>query len=562
MKCLLSLIVATFLHGVAFPQKIGGQYPQGYFRYPLDIAPRLNANFGEMRPNHFHMGLDLFTLRKENLPILAAADGYIARVKIEPGGFGNAIYINHPNGFTTLYAHMNDFMPALQQYVRQQQYSAERWEQDLGIPAGRFPVKKGEFIGYSGNTGGSQGPHVHFEIRETASEKCLNPLLFGFSIPDNVPPVIHKIAIYNRDQSVYEQTPVVVAAQRSTEGYRALVPRLKFRNLLIAVQATDQMSGVPNSNGIYKATLYEGSTELAGFTIDGIGYDQTRFLNAHIDYRTKLSGGSYLQFLTPLTGDGLSIYKQKPGSHVELRDMAPHPFRLEVRDPQSNASSLYFTLQRSEENAPREARAGNLMRPGEINVFENENVEMYLPENALYDSVYFRYAVVPGASPEAYSPVHSLHTDRVPLHVPCTVRIRPDRTIPYNLRDRMLIRVVTRGNRDVRKANWEMGKYVAAFRDLGTFQLVADDKPPVLSGIEANADVSRASKIVVRVQDDNDDVANFRAELDGNWIRFVQRGNSFTYVMDEKCPPGEHELKISVYDIAGNNTTRVYKIKR
>jgi hypothetical protein len=126
----------------------------------------------------------------------------------------------------------------------------------------------------------------------------------------------------------------------------------------------------------------------------------------------------------------------------------------------------------------------------------------------------------------------------------------------------MLIRVVTRGNRDVRKANWEMGKYVAAFRDLGTFQLVADDKPPVLSGIEANADVSRASKIVIRVQDDNDDVANFRAELDGNWIRFVQRGNSFTYVMDEKCPPGEHELKISVYDIAGNNTTRVYKIKR
>lgn len=562
MKFLLPLIVATFFHGVAFAQKIGGPYPQGYFRYPLDIAPRLNANFGEMRPNHFHMGLDLFTLRRENLPILAAADGYIARVKIEPGGFGNAIYINHPNGLTTLYAHMNDFLPALQQYVKQQQYSAERWEQDLAIPAGRFPVKKGEFIGYSGNTGGSQGPHVHFEIRETASEKCLNPLLFGFSIPDKVPPVIHKIAIYNRDLSVHEQTPVIAAAQRTAEGYRAMVPRLKFRNLLIALHATDQMSGVPNSNGIYKAMLYEGSTKLAGFTLDGIGYDQTRYLNAHIDYRTKLSGGSYLQFLTPLAGDGLSIYEQRPGSFIELKDMAPHQFRLDVQDPQGNASALYFSLQRSEETVPAPARSGNLMRPGEINVFETGDVEMYLPENALYDSLYFRYAVTPGTSPEAYSPVHSLHTDKVPLHVPCTVRIRPERTIPYNMRDRMLIRMVTRGNTNVKKANWEMGKYVAKFRDLGTFQLVADDKPPVISGLESSADLSRATRIVVYVRDDNEDITDFRAELDGKWLRFVQRGNSFTYVFDEKCPPGEHELRISVYDIAGNQTTRVHRIKR
>lgn len=179
MKCLSALLSCIFFLSSASAQKPARtDYPKGYFRYPLDIPPKLNANFGEMRPNHFHMGLDLFTQRKENLPIYAAAEGYVSRVKIEPGGFGNAIYIAHPNGLTTLYAHMNDFMPALQQYVKEQQYRTESWEQDLAIPAGKFPLKKSDFIGYSGNTGGSQGPHVHFEIRETVSEKCLNGLLF------------------------------------------------------------------------------------------------------------------------------------------------------------------------------------------------------------------------------------------------------------------------------------------------------------------------------------------------------------------------------------------------
>jgi hypothetical protein len=275
-----------------------------------------------------------------------------------------------------------------------------------------------------------------------------------------------------------------------------------------------------------------------------------------------MSGGSYIQFLTPLAGDRLTIYQQKPGAYIELTDTIPHKFRMEVQDPQRNTSTLYFTLQRNGNEVVGMQRTGNLMRPGEINVFENEEVEMYLPENALYDSIYFRYSVLPDASVMSYSPVHVLHQPVVPLHDYCTVRIKPNKTIPYNLRDRMVMRKVTRGNTDVKKANWEMGRYVARFRDFGSFQLVADDKPPVISGVSDNASVAGASRIVVYVRDDNEDVQNFRAELDGKWLRFAQRGSSFTYVFDEKFPPGEHELKISVDDVAGNNTTRVYRLKR
>ena len=165
---------------------IAKNYPQGYFQWPLVAKIGLAANFGELRPNHYHMGLDCKTDQKENVTVVAAADGYIAKVKIEPYGFGRCIYINHPNGLTTVYAHLNDFNTALEKYIAAQQYQLKSWKVFIDIPASLFPVKKGQFIAYSGNTGGSQGPHTHFEIRDTKTDKVLNPLLFGFAISDNI----------------------------------------------------------------------------------------------------------------------------------------------------------------------------------------------------------------------------------------------------------------------------------------------------------------------------------------------------------------------------------------
>ena len=150
-----------------FPEK---NYPQHYFQWPVIAKHALAANFGELRPNHYHMGLDCKTDQKENVTVVAAADGYITKVKIEPYGFGRCIYINHPNGFTTLYAHLNDFYPALEKYITEQQYKLQSWKVFIDIPADLFTVKKGQFIAYSGNTGGSQGPHTHFEIRNTETE--------------------------------------------------------------------------------------------------------------------------------------------------------------------------------------------------------------------------------------------------------------------------------------------------------------------------------------------------------------------------------------------------------
>ena len=176
MKLFLSVILLS-IGFTLFAQK---NYPQNYFRNPMNIPMDLSANFGELRSNHWHMGLDIRTQQRENLSVYAAAEGYVSRVKVEPGGFGQAIYITHPNGYTTLYAHLNAFYPALQQYVKDQQYKLESWAVDIQVPANMFPVIKGTYIAKSGNTGGSQGPHVHFEIRDSETERCLNPLLFKF----------------------------------------------------------------------------------------------------------------------------------------------------------------------------------------------------------------------------------------------------------------------------------------------------------------------------------------------------------------------------------------------
>ena len=211
----------SFFFAILLPLALFAQlknnYPQNYFRWPLNLKPEIVANFGELRPNHWHMGLDIRTDQKENQPVYAAAAGYIAKIRVERSGFGQCIWINHPNGLTTLYAHLNAFFPALEKYVTEQQYKQETWAIELDFPKEKFPVSKGQFIAYSGNTGGSQGPHLHFEIRDTKTEECLNPLLFGLPLQDNVPPTLLKLAMYDRSGSIYEEVTQIFSIKKNRQ---------------------------------------------------------------------------------------------------------------------------------------------------------------------------------------------------------------------------------------------------------------------------------------------------------------------------------------------------------
>jgi murein DD-endopeptidase MepM/ murein hydrolase activator NlpD len=558
------LFTFYFSSAQLFPAK---NYPQGYFRNPQNIPIKLNANFGEMRPNHFHMGLDLNTLKKENLPEYAVADGYIAKIKIEAGGFGNAIYINHPNGYTSLYAHLNEFYPALQQWVIEQQYKAQSWKIELNLTPDLFPVKKGQFIALSGNTGGSQGPHLHFEIRRTSDEACLNPLLFDFNIYDVTPPDLKRLAVYDRNQSTYEQVPKSTALVKVASGYS--IPGgtmlVNSNRISFAIVATDRLTGVPNANGIYEAVAYLGDEPVSGFLIDDIDYLETRYFNAHADYKIKATGGLYYQQLTPLPGDKLTIYKKwNNDGMVQLNDTAVHQIKIIVKDANGNASTLQFKIKRSSSvsTAVNIQNDSRYMLPNQINVFERDDVQMISTEKSFYDAFRFIYNYKTNA--KAYSNVHVMHTYTIPIHDVIPFRIKPNRNIPIDLQNRMLMVKAAKGKTDVSKAVFSKGWYEAGFREFGEFWLEADTIPPTLGimGIKEGGTITAGSRIIILADDNWKEIKNFRAELDGQWLRFVQRGNHFTYKVDEHCPLGEHELRVAIEDEAGNTTDLVIRFIR
>ncbi len=544
-------------------------YPKNYFRNPLDVPMKLAANFGEIRFNHWHMGLDIRTEQRENLPVYAAADGYIAEVRVEPGGFGQAVFINHPNGLTTVYGHLNHFAPDLQQYITGQQYNMESWQVDLSIAPNLFPVRKGQLIAYSGNTGGSQGPHLHFEIRDTKTTRCLNPLLFGMPIEDNVPPAIVRLALYDRGRSVYDQSPKLFPVRKAGSIFNIPgLPVLKtgYKKVSFAIQAYDKLSGAHNPIGIYEAALFEDEKPVINFYIDSIDYVETHGINAQVDYKYSYNGGVNLQHLSQLPGDRSRVYNHINGKGGwELNDMNVHNISIEVRDPYMIMSLLQFKTQYDERLATAPAPSfTQRFSPNLVNTLQKDDFELYLPANILYDTIQPDYSAAAINMSDAVSASHRFCDASIPPADYFSVRIKPARAIPSAWNDKLVIKNEYGSRSSVRKAEWQNGWLTARFDDFGTFQAFADQEPPAINapGRGDTMDLSAASRIVF-FPSDNFGIRAFRAELDGKWLMFTNdKGRAFIYNFDERCPYGVHSLKVSVTDIAGNTTIKNWWFKK
>ena len=557
----LCLLLCIAISSVAQPIPTPN-YPKGYFQWPLNLQPALAANFGELRPNHYHMGLDCRTDHKVNQQVLAAAEGYIAKVKIEPSGFGRCIYINHPNGLTTVYAHLNEFNPALEKYVTDEQYRLKSWRVFLDIPANLFPVTKGQFIAFSGSTGASEGPHLHFELRDTKTDKVLNPLLFGFAIDDNVPPDIYKLAVYDRNLSVFEQSPKMYAVKKINGAYTT-VPALIMSNsdrVSFAITAYDRYTSSTNRNGIFEAILYDNQSPIVGFQLDSISYDETRDLNAHIDYRMRSNGGSFVQHVSRLPGYTNGPYKIINGDGViNIGNDSAHKIKIEVQDAKGNVSLLQFDVKHIRGATKAAATDQKKFYPNQVNEFENATFSVSLPANCIYDTVTFRYNEIVS---KGASNIYSFLSADIPEHGYFPVKIKAD--IPPEQQDKVVMQCLGKGRTEFAKAVNENGWYRARFRELGSYQLLVDLTPPTLAPVGFR-DGMKATKLnrIAFVAGDNTGEFKLSATLDSNWIRFTNdKGRIFSYIFDEHCPPGEHELRVTVEDMVGNKTERVYHFTR
>nr|WP_262908007.1 M23 family metallopeptidase [Hymenobacter sp. 15J16-1T3B] len=343
----------------------------GYFLFPIKPGQPnlLAASMGELRPNHFHGGLDIKTNGTVDLPVYAAADGYISRLKQSSFGYGNVLYITHPNGLTTVYGHLNHFKGAVAQELLRRQYEKRTYELELFFEPGQFPVTKGEVVALSGNTGGSAGPHLHWEVRD-AKDQQLNPLQWGGfkEIQDHVAPTVvmaavEPLSIDGRVQRRFEKRLFTPTGAPGT-GFSVADTISAYGTVGLLLQAFDRFDNAWNKNGLYRVEVQVNGQPLYAHVINGIGFpDETREVNQHIDYEYLMTSRRTFEKLWVDDGNQLSIYQVGP-SKGKLRVEAGQVYDVQMRlfDAYGNVTPLHLVL-RGEQPEYWQTRAAAVRKP-------------------------------------------------------------------------------------------------------------------------------------------------------------------------------------------------------
>ena len=538
-------------------------YPQNLFRNPLDIPILLAGNFGECRPGHFHSGIDIKTEGREGLPVRAAADGYISRIKMEPGGFGHALYVTHPEGYTTLYAHLSTFSPAVQEFTRAAQYQRENWELDTVLPATLFPVKRGGEIAKSGNTGGSTAPHLHFEIRNTATERPLNPQLFGLSPADSRAPVLRALYLSNLEGSVYEQNAQQFALVKKGAFYGPAGGDT-LRNLPavlgIGISGDDYANGSENTLAPLKLWYTANNDTLCSIFLDDIGYDETRALHAYADYSIYFNSGVWVQNLYRLPGNNLKrIYRTPsaltPSGALTLGDGEIKKITGGWEDVAGNKSTFRFWV-RGNASAPvctKEATAGAS--------FETTRPDLRIAggASALYDDLCVLVQEAGAELPQSVSLVKQLGRPDVPLHTALSVWLKPNKPVPFEQRSKLAL-IVDDGKRKTGSpAKPDSNRwYGGTTRTFGKAWLQADLAAPAITPLgKVSGNLAGQKSIAFEISDGLTSVAAVRATINGRWILLEQHGSTWTYVFDGRTAAGSNDLKVVATDAVGN--TKAWK---
>lgn len=543
-----------------FPSKI---YPKDYFSNPLGIPIQLSGNFGEVRNEHFHMGLDIRTERKENLPVYASANGYISRIKIERYGYGRAIYIKHPNGYTTLYAHLNNFYDTLHNYVKSKQYTEKQWEQDFEFAPNQFPVLKGQFIAFSGNTGGSQGPHLHFEIRNENGDN-VNPLLFNLNIEDNIPPAIEKLFMYDRTVSTYRTSPIEIAITKTKDGYTAKdsIIYVGSNALSFGIAAQDVTNASPFKFGIYQAEVWTDSAIAFVFRVNDFSYDDSRYVNGCIDYVTKYNRGATIQHLSKLPGNQLSIFSANTGNGIiALKDTSVKQIEIVVKDVAGNASTLFLRVQKNDSLATVQHQFNEeVFVPNAVTQFNKQDLQLHFNEAAFYDTIPVNLTVNNGYGKTTMVSKEFVVNSQMPVHNNYSVSLPLTETINDSLKSKVVVLLKNKSFSQAKTPEWKNNIASTNFDRLGIISLILDTVPPSIQpiGWKNNFTFNNQTQLIVQVKDAVSDIKKYIAILDSQWVLFSRKNDLYIYDFDEHCSIGKHQLTIVTEDISGNISERTF----
>lgn len=534
-------------------------YPLNYFRYPLDLNPALAGAFGDLRPNHFHSGLDFRTNQREGYPVYAVADGYISRLRVQIGGFGQALYVDHPNGFTSVYAHLKAFNPGIASTVKDFQYRLKSFEIDMPLTFTEIPVKKGQVIGWSGNTGSSGGPHLHFEIRDTKTEEIINPQLFGLGVTDNLPPEISGIYLYSLNGEAFnEQSPKQYFGVKGSKGnYQLIEPKTIFLNgeSAFGIVALDKNSISGTNHGLYQITLSLDQKPIYTATWNRFSFDDTKAINTHLDFAALNRSGSRIHksFIEP--GNPIKIYQSINNGLITLSDDAIHQLSYTISDVKGNTSSLTFQIKRNPNPTPARSSKKDFVF-NQDNQFSNPQVKINIPVGALYSSLQFDYAQL-ARLPGTYSAQHRIHRPTTPIHKGYQLAIKTE-GLPEKLQSKA---VIVDSKRQSQGGTYENGFIKAEVKAFGTFFILADTLAPKTTPVNINPDktMTGISKMLFKIADNLSGINNFIGKIDGQWVlmEYDQKTGTLWHQFDERTKTGKHQFELIVSDKRDN--TSIYK---